>query len=307
MALTVSARWVRGMGIAATLAAGTAMAGCGGGAASNAPASAPTSAQPAEQDEIAAGLSEMHRHHHHGGVTMLIALSVDTLGISPEQKSAVEKARAELRTSMEPARAAEQSLHAQLADGIAVGNIDQAKVDAALSQLTSAAAGVHDATIAALNELHAALTPAQRSALVDKVEAHWEVWQKANADEERSATGQPRREGHLARLAGELGLTQEQIDKIHATLAGGGKPQRLDPQEIASHLHAFGEAFRSDAFDAKALTTAGSADAHLAGAGAARMARFYEAVTPALTADQRAKLADILREHASYEPGAKGA
>jgi hypothetical protein len=36
------------------------------------------------------------------------------------------------------------------------------------------------------------------------------------------------------------------------------------------------------------------------------MVHFYETVDPLLTADQRAKLAAILREHASYEPGKAG-
>ena len=44
---------------------------------------------------------------------------------------------------------------------------------------------------------------------------------------------------------------------------------------------------------------------HLVSWGAGRSARFYEAVTPALTPEQRTKVADDLREHAneSYEEG----
>jgi Spy/CpxP family protein refolding chaperone len=244
-------------------------------------------------------LSEHHRHHHHGGVTLLIALSIDALGVSPDQRAAVEKIRADLHARMEPARAAEQAVHSLLADGVAAGAIDHAKVDAALAQLTATAGAVHDATADALTQLHDALTPLQRATLVDKVEAHWVVWQSANAEELKDPAGQPRRDGHLARLAHEIGLRQDQLDKIHASLAATTAP-RFDPQEIAAYVRAFGDAFRADKFDARTLTTGGGADAHLAGFGAARMVRFYEAVEPVLTTEQRATLSGILREHASY-------
>jgi len=32
------------------------------------------------------GLMEHHRHHHHGGVTLFIAMSLDTLGVSPNSR-----------------------------------------------------------------------------------------------------------------------------------------------------------------------------------------------------------------------------
>jgi hypothetical protein len=96
----------------------------------------------------------------------------------------------------------------------------------------------------------------------------------------------------------ELRLTQDQIVMIHAKLAGAPPPP-FDPQVVANHIHAFGEAFRADAFDARTIP-GGSADVELSAFGAARVARFYEAVDPVLTAEQRAKLAEILREHAAY-------
>jgi Spy/CpxP family protein refolding chaperone len=75
---------------------------------------------------------------------------------------------------------------------------------------------------------------------------------------------------------------------------------RLDPQEIEACLQAFGAAFKADTFDARALRQVSSANAQLAGWGAARMAHFYEAAAPALTPDQRTSLAEMLREHANH-------
>jgi Spy/CpxP family protein refolding chaperone len=255
-------------------------------------------------DDATASLIEHHRYHHHGGVTLLIAMSLDTLGVSPEQQAAVEKIRMDLHARMEPARTAEQNLAAMLADGLAAGNIDTAKVDAAVAQLTGVAATVHDASADALNELHNALTPPQRAALVDKVESHWAVWQAANADETgpTSPSG-----GQLALLATDLELTPDQVDKIRAGLgvAMKGLP-RLDPQEIEASLRAFDDAFVSERFDAKLLTTASGANAHMVGWGAAHMARFVETVSPLLTQEQRTQLAQRIHEHATHGPNVQG-
>jgi len=284
-------------GIFATLLLATgATIGCGGTMATNAPPASAVGAS-AEEEDAAAGLVEHHRHHHHGGVTLLIAMSLDTLGLSPEQKPAVEKIRSDLYAGMQPARAAEQNLLGTLADGLAVGMFDPAKVDAAVAQLTSAAARVHDASTDALNRLHGVLTPPQRAALVDKLEAHWSVWQRANTDEN----------DHLTQLTADLTLTPDQVDKIRVSQAEAMKAvPRFDPQEVAAHIGAFGDAFRAQTFDAKALTTGGAATAHMVGWGAAHMAHFIESVSPVLTPEQRGKLAQMLREHANHNPSANG-
>jgi Spy/CpxP family protein refolding chaperone len=297
--MAVLTAWMaRGMAIVATVLFG-ATVGCGGSSANTPPAATAVSA-----DDATASLTEHHRYHHHGGVTLLIVMSLDTLGVSPEQRGAVEKIRADLHARMEPARTAEQGLVATLADGLAAANFDAARVDAALAQVTTAAAALHDASADALNELHTVLTPPQRAALVDKIESHWAVWREANAEE----TGPANREGdRLAMLAMELGLTAAQADKIRAGLAEGMKAvPRLDPQEIATHLRAFGDAFLSEKFDARALTTASGANAHLVGWGAAHMAHFVETVSPVLIPDQRAQLAQRLRDHATHDPSAEG-
>jgi Spy/CpxP family protein refolding chaperone len=275
--------------------------GCGASAADAPPAATPTGAV---VDETTAGLEEHHRFHHHGGMTLFIAMSLDTLGVSPEQKAAVERIKADLHARMEPARIAEQNLLTLLADGLGAANIDAPKIDAALVGVAAAAAAVPYATVDALNELHTVLTPAQRAALVDKVEAHWAVWQNAGSDETR-----PRipGSGYLAMLASDLDLTPDQLDKIRAALAEKmkGVPP-VDRQEMAAHLRVFGEAFRGEQFDAKALTTSNGVNAHMAGWGAAHLASFVEAVSFVLNADQRARFAQILREHATHDPSAQG-
>jgi Spy/CpxP family protein refolding chaperone len=105
----------------------------------------------------------------------------------------------------------------------------------------------------------------------------------------------------------DLTLTPDQVDKIRASQAEAmNVVPRFDSQEIAVHVRAFGDAFRAQTFDAKALTTGGPATAHMVGWGAARMARFIASVSPALTPEQRGKLAQILRQHANHNPSANG-
>jgi Spy/CpxP family protein refolding chaperone/uncharacterized membrane protein len=290
------------MGIVATVLLGAAtMVACGSRSATNPPPA--TAASPADaDDDVTAGLMEHHRYHHHGGVMLLIAMSLDTLGVPPEEREAVEKIRHELHARMDPVRIAEQNLVTLLADGLVAGKFDQAKADDGVVQVTAAAAAVNDAATDALNQLHSVLTPPQRTTLVDKVEAHWAVWQKANADD----TGPSLPEGsHLATLVTDLGLKSDQIDKIRAGLAEQMKAvPRLDPQEITAHLRAFGDAFRSETFDAKGLTRARDANTHMAGWGAAHLADFVGTVSPILTPGQRATLAQRLHQHAVHDPSA---
>jgi Spy/CpxP family protein refolding chaperone len=292
------ASMARRMGIVGTVLFGVgATVGCSGRSANTPPPA--SAANATDGDEAAAGLMEHHRYHHHGGVTLFIAMSLDTLGYSPEQRAAVEKIRTDLHARMEPARAAEQNLMAALADGLTAANLDAAGVDAAVARVTAAAAEAYDASIDALSELHNVLTPPQRAALVDKVESHWAVWQKANAEE----TGPSKPADRLSPLVDDLGLTADQVNKIRAGLGGSMKAvPRLDPQEVATRLRAFGDAFRSDKVDAKGLTTASGANAHMVGWGAAHLAHFVETASPVLAPEQRAKLAQRLREHAMHSP-----
>ena len=149
-------------------------------------------------------------------------------------------------------RAANGAMMLALADGVAAGALDQAKLDAALAAVTAAAGSVHGASADALNALHNALTPEQRQALVDKIDAHWSIWKDSNAGDQ--ATDNARPEGHIARLAQEIGLTNEQVDKTRAALAALPPASRgpFDPAAAEAHVKAFSAAFVAPQFDADA-------------------------------------------------------
>jgi Spy/CpxP family protein refolding chaperone len=296
--------------LAGWISIGVAGVGCGGstGAPPATGAEQGEGASPAgtvaqEDDETSADLKMHHRHHHHGGFAMFILMAADTVGVSPEQQAAVDKIKEDLHAKMGPALEVEKTLLNTLADGVAAGTIDTAKVDAEVVQIAVVAGQVHSATADAVNQLHAVLRPEQRAALVDKVEAQWMLWKNANGDE---ATEHEHEEGgRIAHIQKELGLSQDQVDKIKAgyTAQMASVQGKFDPAEADAHMKAFGSAFVGDQFDSKTLTTADATNAHMATWGATRMVRFYETVTPTLTPEQRTKLADMIRQHATHQSG----
>jgi len=245
-------------------------------------------------DSVNEELRNYHRHHH-GGVTMFISMAIDTLGLDEAKKAAVAKIQSDLRAKMAPTHDAEHDLLSVIADGIASGKIDTSKVDAAVEKVAVASSGIHATTSDALTQLHDTLAPAERAALVDKVRAHWEVWRKVNVDEK---AGSKEKGTRLAKLSELLGLTADQVDKISAALAAGAPiGPKNDPKTVDTHIQAFATAFLSDKFDAKSLSPSAAASAgHVARHGGARLARFYQAVTPVLTPQQRTVLAAHVRE-----------
>jgi Spy/CpxP family protein refolding chaperone len=297
----ISTRWMYRCASGLALIGSAAFTGCV--ASSPVPASAVSS--PSVDDEDAtADLTEHGRHHHQGGVTMFIALSLDTLGLPATQQTVVQNIQTDLFAKMEPARAAEQDLLYTLADGIAAGTIDKTRVEPKLKELERTAGQIHEAAADTLNKLHDALTPPQRAALVDKVKAHWAVFRKANGEEDQVGKDKPK--GRLADLTAEVGLTPDQVGRIRMALETGAPqapPGATDPAEIQAHLDRL-NTFRDDNFDARTLAGGAIANTRLTAGSAARMARFYEAVDPALTPEQRAKLAGQLREHAAHKDAA---
>src|SRR5450432_840813 len=268
--------------------------------ASVAPAPTVAPEPPAPPNPTGAEVTEgqEHREHHHGGVFGLIVMSLRDLDLTADQKEKVEKIRADLVTKAEPAKAAGKDLANTLADGVAAGKVDRAKTDAAIAKLFAQVQATHDASLTSLNDLHAALTPAQRAKLVDEVQGHWEKWKEAHGKDE--ADDKQHHDGFMLGLVRELGLSQDQADKIKAAFKDKMKaaPQDHAHKEVQDHLTAFGTAFKADTFDAKKLAGAKAAAGHMAKWGATRRARFLEAAAPVLTPDQRTKLAATIRDHA---------
>ncbi len=260
----------------------------------SAPSLNPQGAELAEGDE--------HRAQHHGGVLMLIALSLKDLDLSADQRAAADKIRVDLLAKTEPARAAGNDLANVLADGVAAGSVDRAKADAAIHKLVVQVQGQNDAVLLALDHLHAALNASQRAALVDGVSAHWERWKEAHGHDDQ--TDSQHHSGYLMALVKELRLTKDEAEKIKSAFHDRmkDKPQDSSHKEVQDHIKALVVAFKGETFSAKSLPGSNAAGAHMAQWGATRAARFFEAAAPVLSPDQRAKLAQSIRDRASRTP-----
>jgi Spy/CpxP family protein refolding chaperone len=239
---------------------------------------------------------------------MFLSMSIDSLGVSDTERANIEKIQADLLAKEEPVHLAQKTLLGVLGDGVAAGKIDTAKVDGAITQIDTASTAAESASADALNQLHAALTAPERTALMQKLEAHWSVWKKANADAPApTAAGKPATD-RLASLTKDLDLSQDQSDKIRTGLAASranDKDPKIDPSDVDAHLKSLSTAFQADTFDAKSLNGGVLGETHLASRGAKAMARFYEAAVPVLTPDQRTKLAARLHDHSAQEAESK--
>ena len=241
------------------------------------------------------------------GITMWASsgsrsMSLPSLGVPPQEQAQVEKIRQDIHAKMQPAHDAEAALLNTVADGVAAGTIDQAKVDAVIAKITEVSTQMDDVTNDAMNQLHGVLQPPEREALALKIQANYMVWERSNADE-AAQPDQEQEGGHIHHLATVLGLSPDQVQKIDAaftaSIANVFAQKKFDSASAEQHMQAFVQSFPADQFDAKTLTTADKANSGVASWGAMRMTKMYEAMTPILTPDQRTKLAALLREHAT--------
>jgi Spy/CpxP family protein refolding chaperone len=314
-------RRIKPLGLALVIAVGVVGAGCddkssapaGGSAsahaassASAAPKAAPSASAAAEtvedgkkiaeeNDELNLEL-ESHRRHHHAGFAGLVMDSIETVGTTPEQDTAIDKIKVDFRKKTKPVRDADKVVIDLLADGVAAGKIDHAKVEAAVVKATAAATAAHAANDELLDAVHKELRPEQRAALVDKIDAQWTVWKEANAGKQADDNAKP--DGHLTHMAKDLMLTPDQVTKIKANLMTSEEKKSFDSTAADAHFKEFSAAFGAEGFDAKKLAAATAEGPALVKWGADRMAKFYEAITPVLTPDQRTKVAEKLRKRA---------
>lgn len=249
-----------------------------------------------DDDDSLSELREHHSHHHRGGVTQFIAMSLDTLGEDDAQRPQVETLQKLLNACMGPTVEIEARLTLAYADGIASGAIDNSKLQEAIAALNSASGTVYECSADGLNQLHQLLTPAEREVVADKVQAHWEIWREVN---DGPAVGNREKGSRLEALADELTLSAGQQDQMSAALGKAfGVSSKFEVKKAEAHVLAFAAAFVFATFDARKISP--DENGRLSAHGAWRMALFYETITPFLKADQRATLAEHLREHAKH-------
>jgi len=222
-----------------------------------------------------------------------ITMSLDTLRLSRDKRAEVQQIQADLHMSLEKVADARTSLLDTIADGVAAGGIDEARVNAALTKLYVAASAAEAASNAdALDRLHDLLSPEERQLLSEKLERHWGVYREVNVLEKPGTTTRGSRLDHLSK---DLSLTADQENAISTALSSSNDAVAPPSTELMdAHVRGFAAGFAGAQFEARAFNRA-TVSADLAMRSAERMAHFYEAVTPVLTAKQRDKLAAKVR------------
>jgi Spy/CpxP family protein refolding chaperone len=213
------------------------------------------------------------------------------IDLKPAQKATLDVIEKQLEDGAGAARAEAKDLHDELLTEIKAGKIDTTKLAPKYDAIDKATQARLDKEATALNDLHAALEPAQRKAVVDHVrarqKARMEKWSKREAPDGGATAMHKRRAEHLTR---DLDLDADQQKKVDAILAKEDpKAMEAGRADGMKKNDALLDAFDSDGFDAKKLDlfTAGK-KAH---AATEHEVTLLGQILPILKSEQREKLA----------------
>jgi len=230
----------------------------------------------------------------------LLAASLAEVNLRPDQKSTIEGLRADLKARSQPVRDARKDIAMTLANGVAAGAIDRPKADAQIARLVQVVQASTSAVQDSVNKLHGALDPSQRKQLVETMRAKGQSWAGQAREQAQEGHG-PMRE-RMKKFADELGLTREQRlavrDKLREMRPDASIRERGD--KMRSHMKVIGDAFESEQFDARALGVGENA-VEVTQLGARRIVAIVDAVQSVLTAEQRTKLAAMIRARAESD------
>ena len=197
-------RWIRTVGVFGALAGALALVPAGVALADD--------AAPAQ------GAHHGHKGHHHEGL-IHEALKLDSL--SSDQRAAIEKLVDQKRAASAPVRAADAQVLTALAKQVEQANVDANALAPVLAGERSAATAENAVERDTLNQLHGILTPAQRTELVDRIEAKSGPDARVGARRGPPGGGGAQRPGRgmeSTRGGHKLGLTPAQEAQIAANL-----------------------------------------------------------------------------------------
>jgi Spy/CpxP family protein refolding chaperone len=287
---------------ALALSAGTTAAcdhkGSGEGAGPTASASAtesPTAStlsSAAAASASAAAFAAKGRARHHAGVAGALLRGAYELDLDDAQKATLEKAEDELNAEKATGPAAAiKALNTDLVAGIRASKVDTAKLQADYAAIDKTVLDARAKETKAVVALHAALTPAQRQTLADRVRAHQAQRHPMGAGDGGATEIAKMR---LTRITAQLGLDDAQQKSVAAILAkdptASGPAIQARRDAAQKDLDAVLDAFQKDPFDATKLAVepGGAKSPHEM---MQHHAEFTVALLPILHADQREKLA----------------
>jgi Spy/CpxP family protein refolding chaperone len=232
-------------------------------------------------------------HGHHGHRMGLIgdALKLDSL--TPQQRTAIEQLAQTRKAAEVPVKQADAQVLTVLAQQVEQASINKQALAPTVNARESAAVAARTVDLDTVQKLHDLLTPAQRSQLVDGIEAHFQGHGPGKDGGPRGG------HGHLGEIAKKLGLTDQQKQQIFANL----KAENQGQPGAGMHGNpgagkAWIESFRGDTFNASASAANQPA---MMDRRADRIENLLVAAVPVLTPAQRAQVATHLRTRAAHE------
>jgi Spy/CpxP family protein refolding chaperone len=233
------------------------------------------------------------------GPVRLLGEALGDVPLTPDQRAQIERLASDAEARHAAARAAGKDLVDALATQVQTGAIDRAALQPKVAGLASAMQAARPADRAALEQLHAILSPDQRVAFADAVEARLHG-PHGGPDREKGANP-------MRQWAADLNLSDEQRSRIRAILE-----EAHDQMPRAEHRR-WGEgrgrgakvfeAFKQDRFVMDEAAPAPADADHRAAEMGGRFLDVAAKVLPVLTPDQRAIAARKLRERAEDPHG----
>lgn len=241
-----------------------------------------------------------------GGPAAMMIHEAKTMELNDTQKATVTKLEEQLQTAPQPRKEARE-IHAEIANQVKAGKIDQAKLAPLYTAMDKAVTAQKEQEATALNGLYAALEPAQRKALLDDVRGKLAEMDKHmpppkdEAQKREMATKQK-----IERYSRDAELDETQKKSLEAIFTkdaakdGGLNTVPDMAADMRANNDAVVTAFEKDPFDASKLPPFDAA-------AAAKKARqpIEQEVTiltqlmPILKADQKEKLSAKLTRQAA--------
>jgi Spy/CpxP family protein refolding chaperone len=222
------------------------------------------------------------------------------LDLRPAQRDAVSEIQQNLVADLSPHRETLRQVATFLASSIEAGQLDPADAAAHQAALEAAILDAKASFATAMNSLHDTLDADQRAALV----AHLEEQHRrgyVRGQEGTAAAEDSQHDGPLAKLAFEIGLTEEQKANLREAVQKGADelfPNHKARREASeAKMKALADAFVSDDFDAADHDLGGGPERSLQSFAAAA-SRAVEVSGQILSVSQREALGSMIRSHA---------
>jgi Spy/CpxP family protein refolding chaperone len=223
---------------------------------------------------------------------------VQALDLRTEQRASLNEIEQNLRADLAPHKETLRQLVQALADGIESGKLDPADAAAHQAALKAAAAEAKASVQTAMNAVHDTLGIDQRVALVTRLDQQ----RQGRVHDAVDARDAPNNNGPLAKLALELGMTEEQKAALREAVQQGVDDiipnHKVQREAHEARMRAMADAFVSDNFDAVDFDPAADSE-HSIESFALVAQRAIEASERILTVSQRQALASVIREHAA--------